>query len=124
MRCILSRCSCVQLFVTRWTVARQAPPSWDSPGKNTGVGCHAFLQGIFLIQGLNPHLLSHALAGGFFTIITHLPMREMQKAVSIPGLGKSPGVGNGKSLQYSCLKNSMDGGAWQATFYGVAKSWT
>ena len=30
---------------------------WDSPGKNTGVGCHALLQGIFLIQGLNPHLL-------------------------------------------------------------------
>ena len=40
---------------------------WDSPGKNTGVGCHAFLQGIFLTQGLNPHLLFPALAGGFFT---------------------------------------------------------
>ena len=31
---------------------------WDSPGKNTGVGCHALLQGIFLTQGLNPRLLS------------------------------------------------------------------
>ena len=30
---------------------------WDFPGKNTGVGCHALLQGIFLIQGLNPYLL-------------------------------------------------------------------
>ena len=30
---------------------------WDSPGKNTGVGCHAFLQGVFLTQGSNPHLL-------------------------------------------------------------------
>ena len=30
---------------------------WDSPGKNTGVECHALLQGIFLTQGLNPHLL-------------------------------------------------------------------
>ena len=41
---------------------------WDSPGKNTGVGCHALLQGIFLTQGLNPHLLSPpALAGRFFT---------------------------------------------------------
>ena len=41
---------------------------WDSPGKNTGVGCHALLQGIFLTQGLNPCLLmSPALAGGLFT---------------------------------------------------------
>ena len=36
--------SCVWLFATLWAVARQAPPSWDFPGKNTGVGCH-FLQG-------------------------------------------------------------------------------
>ena len=34
---------------------------------------------------------------------------------SIPGLGRSPGEGNGNSLQYSCLENSMDGGAWWAT---------
>ena len=38
------------------TVAHQAP-LWDSPGKNTGVGCHALLQGIFLTQGSNPGLL-------------------------------------------------------------------
>ena len=37
---------------------------------------------------------------------------------SIPGLGRSPGEGNGKSLQYSCLKNSMDRGAWWATVHG------
>ena len=37
----------------------------DSPGKNSGVGCHAFLQGIFLTQGLNP--VSH-IAGRFFTV--------------------------------------------------------
>ena len=50
--------SYVQLFVTLWTVACQVPLCpWDSPGKNTGVGCHFLLQGIFLIQGLNPRLL-------------------------------------------------------------------
>ena len=43
---------------------------------------------------------------------------------SIPGLGRSPGEGNGNSLQYSCLENLMDGGAWQATVHGVTKSWT
>ena len=43
---------------------------------------------------------------------------------STPGLGRSPAVGNDNPLQYSCLKKSMDRGAWQATVYGVAKSWT
>ena len=43
---------------------------------------------------------------------------------SIPGSGRSPGEGNGKPLQDSCLENPMDGGGWQATVHGVAKSWT
>ena len=42
----------------------------------------------------------------------------------IPGLGSSPGEGNGSALQYSCLENSVDRGAWQAIVQGVAKSWT
>ena len=41
---------------------------------------------------------------------------------SIPGSGRSPGVGNGNPLQYSCLENAMDRGAWQAIVHGVAKS--
>ena len=43
---------------------------------------------------------------------------------SIPGLGRSPGERNGNPLQYSCLENPMDRGAWRATVYGVTKSWT
>ena len=43
---------------------------------------------------------------------------------SIPGSGRSPGEGNGNPLQYSCLENPMDGGAWWATVHGVAKSLT
>ena len=43
---------------------------------------------------------------------------------SIPGLGRSPGEGNGNPLQYSCLENPMDGGAWLAIVHGVAKSRT
>ena len=43
---------------------------------------------------------------------------------SIHGLGRSPGGGYGNPLQYSCLLNSMDRGAWWAIVHGVTKSWT
>ena len=42
----------------------------------------------------------------------------------IPRLGRSPGEGNGYAFQYSCLENSMDGGAWCATVHGFSMSWT
>ena len=51
---MLSCFSRVQLFAIPWTVAHQTPCPWDSPGKNTAVGCHALFQGIFLTQGFNP----------------------------------------------------------------------
>ena len=47
----------------------------------------------------------------------------MRDSDLIPGSGSSPGGGNGNPLQYSCLENSMNRGAWQATVHGVAKSW-
>ena len=43
---------------------------------------------------------------------------------SIPGSGRSPGKGNGNLLQYYCLENPMDRGAWKATVHGIAKSQT
>ena len=55
------------LFATLWTVPRQAPLSMDSPGKNTGVGCHALLQEIFLTQGSNRGSCISCIAGGFLT---------------------------------------------------------
>ena len=54
--CCLVAKLCLTL-VTPWTVALQAPLSWDFPGKNTGVGCHFLLKGIFPTQGLNLGLL-------------------------------------------------------------------
>ena len=63
--CIYIRCvhSHIWPFATPWTAA------WNFPGKSTGVDCHFLLQGIFLTQGLNLHLLwlLHWQAGGFFT---------------------------------------------------------
>ena len=49
---------------------------------------------------------------------------DARDAGAIPGLGRSPGEGNGNSLQYSCLENSMDRGAWWARVHGVAKNRT
>ena len=55
----------VQLFETPWTIACQAHCPWGFSGKNTGVGSHVLLQGIFPTQRLNPGLLS---VGGFLTV--------------------------------------------------------
>ena len=49
---------------------------------------------------------------------------DARDASSIPGLVRSPGVGNGNPFQYSCLENPMDKGAWQAIVRGVSKSQT
>ena len=54
--------------------------------------------------------------------IKHLP--AMRRPGSIPGLGRSPGEGNGNPLQYSCLENPMDRGDWRATVYRVTKGRT
>ena len=50
--------------------------------------------------------------------------RRLRDVGSISGSERSPGGGHGNPLQYSCLENPMDRGAWQATVHGVAKSWT
>ena len=68
---VLSHFSHVQHCATLWTVAYQAPLSMDSPGKNTGVGCHVLLQGIFPTVKIKPmSLMSPALAGRFSTTST------------------------------------------------------
>ena len=53
-------------------------------------------------------------------MVKNLPANA-RDVVSVPGLGRPPGEGNGYPLQYSCLGNPMDRGAWQATAHGVAK---
>ena len=60
------------------------------------------------------------------SVVKNLPVNagDARDAGLIPGLGRSPEVGNGHSLQYSCLKNSINRGAWWATVYGVAESET
>ena len=55
-------------------------------------------------------------------VVKNLPaMHEKQDTSSVPGSRISPGRGHGNPLQYSCLENPMDRGAWQAIVHGVAK---
>ena len=57
-------------------------------------------------------------------VVKNLPANagDVRDAGSIPGLGRSPGGGHGNPLQYSCLQNPMDRGAWWAMVFKVAKS--
>ena len=112
----------------------------------------ARIQGIFPTQGSNPglpqcrwilHQLSHkgspcfwkSTVTFFFNLCRVLqsfpsftgsavknPPANAGDAGLIPGLGRSPGGGNGNSLQCSCLGNPMDRGAWRATVHGILKS--
>ena len=67
--------------------------------------------------------MKHRLPGGAVVKNTPPNAGDIRDSGSIPGLGRSPGVGNGNPLQYSCLENPMDRGAGQATIPGVTKGW-
>ena len=56
-------------------------------------------------------------------VVKNLPVNAGDMG-SIPESGRSPGKGNGHPLQYSCLGNPMNIGAWGATIHGVSKNWT
>ena len=118
---------------------------WDSPGKNTGVGCHVLLLGIFPTQGSNPHLLqwqadslslSPLGSRDQYMALIIIIIVESVSILGFPGgsvinnppasagdLGSIPGSGegNGNPPQYSCLENPLGRGAWWATVRGVAK---
>ena len=74
---------------------------------------------------LSPFLGEHSEAWGFpsGSVVKNPPINAGDES-SIPGSGRSPGEGNDNPLQYSCLENPMDRGAWRATVHGIAKSWT
>ena len=96
--CALSR-SRVPIFATPWITSTRHLCPWDHPGKNTRVGCCALLQGIFLTQGSNPHLLGllhwqvHSLP------LSHQgsPFKEQVRFMQVLG-GVSRGMGGWASL--------------------------
>ena len=143
----MSVCCCLvavvsDSFVTPWTVACQAPLFMGFPGQEYWSGLPLPSPGHLPNPGIEP--TSPALAEGFFITeppgkskpqllpplsLSEFPGGSDNKASvynagdpgSSPGLGRSPGEGNGKPLKYSCLGNRMDRGAWQATVHGVTK---
>ena len=112
------------------------------PGKNTGVGCYSLLQGLFptidqtwvsCISCIGRQILYHEcqLETPHSSLVQASQVAQIQKNApansgatrdidSVPGLGRSPGGGNGNPLQCSCLENSMDRGAWQVTVHEIA----
>ena len=114
------------------------PRPWDSPGKNNGVGCHFLLQCMQVkseseaaqscptlsnpmdcsLPGSSAHEIFQARVLEWVSIAFSSNAGD---PVSIPGLGRSPGEGNGIPLQYSCLGNPINRGAWRATVHGVAR---
>ena len=109
--CVLSCFSHVQFCETLWTAAHQAPCPWDSPGKNTGVGCHVFHQGIFPTQGSN--ILSYvscvSCIGRQVLYQQHHLGSPWSPEVLIYTIwtvvGSESGRGCGNPLRYSCLEN-------------------
>ena len=67
------------------------------------------------------YIYTRTFPGG--SVIKNLPVNAGEPG-SVLGLGRSPRRGHGNPLQYSCLENPTDRGAWRATVHGVAKSWT
>ena len=145
--------SCVQLFATPRTVAHHASLSlgvsrqeywggfpFPSPGDLPDPGIKPgspTLQADSLLSEPpgKPYIYIYPLFLRFFSYIGHYRGNESGSDIKesasnakdpglIPGSGRSPAEGNSNPLQYSCLENPMDRGAWWAMVHGVAKSWT
>ena len=113
--------------------------SMGFPRQEYWMGYKSLLQGIFLTQGSNLHLLCLQVDSSPLSF-PEKPESSSQVALvvknlianagdirdvgSIPGLGSFPAEGNSNPLQYSCLENPMDRGAWRTTVHRVAKSQT
>ena len=130
-----------------WSLAREDPleehmaphssilawriPWAEEPGRLQSMGLqrvgHDWATSISIIYlSIFPYIYIAIWASKVALVVKNLPVNagDIRDVDLIPGLGKSPGGGHGNPLQYSCLKNPMDRGAWQTTVHGVTKSWT
>ena len=108
--------------------------SWNSPGHNNGVSSHSLLQGIFPTQEPNPglphcrwilyQLSNSGFPGGAGGKEPDGQCKRCKRPGFHPWVGNIPREGDGNTLQYYGLRNSMDRGPWQAIVHGVTKSQT
>ena len=137
--CVLSCFICVRLFATPWAVAHQPPLSMGFSRQEYWSGSLFSPPGdlpnpaIQHTSLLSPALAAGSLPPGSLVVAIYIePPRwhsgkestcqtGSNKAGLIPGSGRSPVEGNGYPLQYSCLGDPLDRGAWRATVHGVAK---
>ena len=127
--CVLRR---IWLFATPWTGVRQTPLSVKFSWQEYWSGLPCPPSGGRPDPGIKPTCLAFpALAGGLprALVVKNLPANagEGRDAGSIPGSGRSPWGVHGNPLQYSCLENHMDKGAWQTTVQGsqrVRNDWS
>ena len=77
-----------------------------------------------MLDMLTLRFLGHLRASQVVLVVKYLPANagHTRDAGFIPGLGRSPGVGNGKLFQYSCMENSIDRGIWQALVHLTSSS--
>jgi len=107
---------CNQSLLSAYDVLDMFPP-WGFPSKQNGGNLRVY---IMLGETDNNKMIQYRPAGSYGK---ESVTRETQ-VWSLGPLGRSPEEGNSNPLQYSCLENPMDRGAWQATLHGVAKSRT
>ena len=88
---------------------------------------HFFVAVILIFaENSGSHFLLHLFCFASVQVVKNLPANtgDTGDVGSIPGPGRSPGVGNGNQPQYSCLENPKDRGAWKATVHGATKTQT
>ena len=83
---------------------------------------HFLLRALHILKKITITVLTGNAQKGLLRWLSCKESASAGDASSIPGVGTSPGEGNGNPLQYSCLGNPMDRGAWQATVHRVAES--
>ena len=132
--CVLSCFSHVRLVATPWAVTHQAPLSMGFSRRDYWSGLPFPSPEDLPDPEIEPvSLASPALAGSFFTweakvaLVVKNPAAnagDIRDMGSIPGSGRYPVGGHDNPLQYSCLENPMERGAWWVTVQGITKSWT
>ena len=138
--------SCVQLFATPWAIGCQAPRSMEFSKQEYWSGELSPFPGDLPNPGAEPrspvlqadslpsdppgkprdwhiHITIHKMGFCDDSVVKNPPINAGDMGL-IPGSGGSPRVGNGNPRQYSCLRNPMDRGTWQATAHEIAKNWT